>query len=1265
MKKTYVFIIAIIVIGISGFFLFNQNNSGKATLGENFTPEEFWKYQFAIKKEKRKTGYNKADKPDEFTKYYKAITTKFGEEKSNYPSNYRMAEYNNAVAKRKSMKTGSKFTPVWEERGPGNVGGRTRGLIIDPDDAAHNTWFAGAATGGVWKTTDGGATWTCLTDEFPNLSANTLAMAASNTNVIFAGTGESFPGGTYLKGSGIFKSTNKGANWIQLASTDGIEDFEYVNRILIDPTDENIVIAATESGIMKSIDGGTTWNKVYSSVYGVEDLREDPTDFTKLYAAENSVGVIKSVDAGDTWTSSYIGMGLGDRFEIAVSPVNPAKIYASVNVSSSISHIYRSVDYGATWVRFEDEFGVNQNFLGGQGTYDNTIVAHPYNEDVVFFGGVNLWSVDFSVPGTADATATPEVKRTDLINTSSFLGMTNFGGNYLFGGMDLGTDNGATNITLSDFVSIEVRFGTGQSQKAHRFEVPSTSGSNSDGGAGVPAADYEYKDYIVVPFEVWDVTNNKQLMVSFRDQERDGKFNLIERYDAVSGREYLFVNLEDYSETASTNIAVNGGHVYKQMYFFWPTLAEGGTWDENALPDSKIYIEFNTYDLIKGTTYNVTDAYSNIADNDIYDANNFSQSAGIGNTVIPGVHPDHHNLVIVPVNEVTDSFLIVNANDGGLAISKNSGVTFNQLPNNYITTQFYGVAKKPGADEYIGGMQDNGTWRSKADEVASASSEYLFQIGGDGFECIWSTADGNKIIGSVYNNSFYRTTNGGANWSSATSGITSNDGPFISRLSTHKNTPDNLYAVCAAGIYKSTNFGGSWTKKTIGTGWLGTGVTAVTSQHNVEVSLANENIIWGGAAMAESNGWKIFVSTNQGETFTAVTEFADEDLSGYISGIATHPTEDSTAYLLFSFPGEPKVLRTKNLGQTWEDLSGFVGNSSSTNGFPDVVTQSLVVLPNDPSTIWVGTDIGLFESNDDGATWHYADNGIPAVCIYDMFVQDDQVVVATHGRGIWTATIEELNYIPVLSVNYSGLKTINANVEIVGIVDSIEIYLNNIKVITQKDVISGLNVIPVSISNEGIYEVKAKSYLTGNSYLSEKINVTVDFNPTIAIERITATNDVKITSTFKENYDSVQVYFEDTYYSSLISPTAEETNMIVAVTENGTFDFKIKGYINGIAYESNTLSMFFVYLGIIDYTNVNKVKVYPNPSNGYFTLEVPYQGAGNYIVEVFTLSGLKVYSKTTNLNNNSLNLEHLNSGFYLIKLEKNGKVYSQKIQIRK
>ncbi len=924
------------------------------------------------------------DQPEKFSEYFKKISTPFGSQSSGYKMNYRLEELKKAKDRNHLLKSTQEIYP-WVQRGPGNVGGRTRSILIDPDDNTHNTWLTGSVSGGIWKTTDGGGTWHDLSPDFPNLSTVCLAMAASNHNIIYAGTGEGYGGYGMVAGDGIFKTSNRGNSWSQLSSTTNNKDFLYVNVVIVDPTDENIVIAGTNTGIFKTIDGGTSWNKVYEKSYAIQDLIADPRDFNTLYAAANSMGVLKSTNAGDDWLLSSNGIGDGYRFNLTISPVNPDKIFTSVeaivNVAGTFTrqtHVYVSSNKGDTWAKFVS----SHNFLGNQGWFDNIIRAHPFDENTVYIAGVDFGSIEFK---SGTSSSDPQVIRVDTVGTGGFMNFVNFGGSYLGGGMSTGDAEDGVELVSNDWSSVEIRFGEGIKQKAHRFTVPVGEGS------GVPPEDYTYMDYVDVPFQAWDTDNNRQLMISFRDQERDGKFNLIQRdpEDEISGREYFFIHAVTYNPTTpSDKIAKTGGYTYKQLYFFWPTLPEKKTWNADSLPNSKIDIQYGTFTLI-----NEQSIVTVLAD---YQKNN-------------NLHVDHHDIVPIITDTLNKQFTILEANDGGLGISLDEGKTWEQINKGYVTTQFYGVAKKPGAQEYIGGMQDNGTWQSPVNAVASKSSDYSDRISGDGFEALWHPLYPHRMLGSSYNNLFYVSNDGGLTWSRTTQGINTNDGPFISRLSNSPTNPDLVFGVTLNGVLRNNNFGLGkfpWETVPLDTGW--TNSIYDVDALNVKVSLANDSVIWAGGGMYSKPDLHIFLSKNRGNSFDTVSNYTDVKM-GYISGMATHPYDRKTAYLLFSFKGFPKILRTTDYGKSWEDISGFGKNKTSNNGFPDVMVYSLLVMPYNTDIIWAGTEIGIFESTDNGATWHYADNGLPAVSVWQMFIQDNNVVVATHGRGIWSLDLNLVN----------------------------------------------------------------------------------------------------------------------------------------------------------------------------------------------------------------------------------------------------------------
>jgi hypothetical protein len=154
------------------------------------------------------------------------------------------------------------------------------------------------------------------------------------------------------------------------------------------------------------------------------------------------------------------------------------------------------------------------------------------------------------------------------------------------------------------------------------------------------------------------------------------------------------------------------------------------------------------------------------------------------------------------------------------------------------------------------------------------------------------------------------------------------------------------------------------------------------------------------------NTSRVFVSTDGGNTFKATNGY--QIPLGNISGFATHPTKPQTAFALFSFAGAPKILRTDNLGDSWVDISGFSNPGSGSFGFPDVAVHSLLVTDTIPEKIWAGTEIGLFVTEDNGKSWFYANNGLPAASIWEMKKKGNQVMVATHGRGVWSANLDEV-----------------------------------------------------------------------------------------------------------------------------------------------------------------------------------------------------------------------------------------------------------------
>ena len=296
------------------------------------------------------------DDPDQFFAYHAAI--RGAGDGPGYPPNYRMEAFNKAVAARK--KPARKL--AWIERGPANAPGRTRAVIVDPDDPSHRTWYAGSVSGGLWKTVDAGASWEVLTDHLPNLAVSALAMASSDPDVIYMGTGESFGrselGGTSVGGSGIFRSTDRGRTWTQLEATARDPAFRFVNRMVVDPDDAQTVVAATTEGIFRTIrrrrylESRIHIQSRRRHRYSVDDLRARPDDFNIQFATVNSFAILRSTDAGRTWQVSLDKfIRQTQRMELAFAPSSPDVIYFSAWGSNSVGsdQLYRSGDGGLTW----------------------------------------------------------------------------------------------------------------------------------------------------------------------------------------------------------------------------------------------------------------------------------------------------------------------------------------------------------------------------------------------------------------------------------------------------------------------------------------------------------------------------------------------------------------------------------------------------------------------------------------------------------------------------------------------------------------------------------------------------------------------------------------------------------------------------------------------------------------------------------------------------------------------------------------------------
>ncbi|WP_103072645.1 T9SS type A sorting domain-containing protein [Aquimarina sediminis] len=417
-------------------------------------------------------------------------------------------------------------------------------------------------------------------------------------------------------------------------------------------------------------------------------------------------------------------------------------------------------------------------------------------------------------------------------------------------------------------------------------------------------------------------------------------------------------------------------------------------------------------------------------------------AAGYNGELNDYVHVDQHGLTYTTAYP-EKKFKLILANDGGIYHTDylvDPGTTLNDWSTAAVglnCTQFYGADKRNGVEDYIAGAQDNGTWISFTGDSANDETQYQFIIGGDGFEVLWNYNDPNKFIGGSQYNGFVRYVNGqGFNARHGESG--GGTSPFYSKIVNANNNPDALFSPSISGVWRSTNFAESWTLTPIPSNFS----VGASSALDVSVSIANPDVVWAGNAMTESGSYVMHVSQDNGVTYSATAPFVDPRGSGhnyFIAGLETSPNNKDRAYALFSGQGAAKILKTDDLGQTWEDISGF--SAGEDRGFPDVAIHSLVEMPFDENRIWVGTDIGVFQTLDGGEHWALL-AGLPAFSVWQMKIVNNEVVMATHGRGVWTATLEELEgyeppayYAPPVIVSLSQESVENQN----GVVNYVQV----------------------------------------------------------------------------------------------------------------------------------------------------------------------------------------------------------------------------------
>ncbi|MET3023314.1 T9SS type A sorting domain-containing protein [Flavobacterium psychrophilum] len=268
--------------------------------------------------------------------------------------------------------------------------GRVEVVCIDPSSA--NTIYVGSPAGGIWKSTDIGITWSPLTDNLPQIGVSGIAVDYSSSNTIYIATGDKDAGDTAFVG--VYKSTDAGINWAATSTMPGVTR---AGDLIIHPTNNQILWCATNSGIWKTVNGGTTWTNVQAGSFSKGSIRIKPNDPTNVYAVSNS-GFYKSTDTGTTFTSITTGLpASSNRLLLDVTPANSNYVYIlsanSPNTAATPPYygfqgIYLSTDSG---ISFSKKSGALDVFESTQSGYDLAFAVSTTNANEIYTGCLNIW----------------------------------------------------------------------------------------------------------------------------------------------------------------------------------------------------------------------------------------------------------------------------------------------------------------------------------------------------------------------------------------------------------------------------------------------------------------------------------------------------------------------------------------------------------------------------------------------------------------------------------------------------------------------------------------------------------------------------------------------------------------------------------------------------------------------------------------------------------------------------------------------------------
>ncbi|MCX7853563.1 MAG: YCF48-related protein, partial [Caldilineales bacterium] len=661
----------------------------------------------------------------------------------------------------------------WEPIGPapivgGNLGaypidsaGRTTALLIHPQNP--DIVYAGGAQGGLWKTTNGGISWTPLTDGQASLAIGSLAFAPNNPNTLYVGTGEPHYSADSYYGAGLLRSTDGGATWTALGTTVfagmGIAD------IVPHPSQANTLYVAASAnvagnkpltanpGIWRSTDGGATWHLLVSACdsqgcVSPSALVMHPTNPDILYAGFDQIGIVSSTNGGINWTTLLSLTSPIRRAEVTLSRSNPSVLYAGLEVLTNqggIGALFKSTNGGNNWTYLNT---LSVSYCGQQCSYDNVLAVHPTNPNIFFAGGQALYSpnvsgIDGVVFWTTNGGASWSTNAGTSANTTLHpdlhaIAFAPSNPNIIWLGTDGGvfrsTDGGAT------WQQRNGNKGTLQFQSValHPTDPNIVFGGMQDNAKA-------------------KTTNGGATWIGL--DTGDGGFTAIDPFNptywygtrfSIRGQVMQFQR-NDANGSPSPNA--------------WPILSNGINVNDRVLFYAPLAVDPNTAGRVYWGTHR------------LYRSNNRGNNwTAISGDLTKNIHPIYSAISAIGLLPGNANHILVGTADGNVQRTTDGGATWTNLtkaplPNRFVT------------------------------DVAIADAQTLY-VAFSGFSANTPGAPGHV----------YKSTDGGQTWTDVSRTGQTNGLPDLPvlALALDRSAPGTVYIGTDLGVYRSTNGGNSW-----------------------------------------------------------------------------------------------------------------------------------------------------------------------------------------------------------------------------------------------------------------------------------------------------------------------------------------------------------------------------------------------------------------------------------------------------------------------